>query len=332
MAHPQGEASPAPATSGDPVEALADFLDGVKPEEEEQAETAEEESDEELEAEDTEDEGETEDSDTDDEPPEVIDPPVSLNKEQKAAFAQLPPELQKIWAETEVKRNQEVQLKTTEAAEAKRTAQAQARAEFAQYQRQYADELEIYADALKPQEPDYGLLATDPQAFAEQMAWYKQLSAQYENTMQRVQLARQQANQFDQQYQAEIAQREAAKLRAELPEWFDPAKQAEIQTALIEVGHELGYTDELMAQASAADILALKKAQAWKAKAEKYDALQSRKMANVRAAKALPKVSKPNVAPSRNDPARGADAAWQRAKATKSGDDYADYLSKIGVL
>src|SRR3546814_9927583 len=89
----------------------------------------------------------TDDTDDVDEPATAIEPPVSFNKEQKAAFAQLPPELQQTIADTEAQRNREVQLRTTEAAEAKRNAAAEAQSQLAAIQRQNADELATNAKA-----------------------------------------------------------------------------------------------------------------------------------------------------------------------------------------
>ena len=338
MAHPEGqEAVAADTNSGDPLDAILKFVPGETPDaEQEEEEDAPSDSGEEADDDVDPDEGDTEDEgeeDSADEPEEAIKPPVSLNKEQKAAFEQLPPDLQKVWAETEAQRNREVQLKTTEAAEAKRSAVSQAQAELASIQQQYAAELEIYAQAFQPIEPDYSLLATDPQAYAEQVAYSKQQSAQHQYMMQQVNALREQSQQFTQHQQMQTAQAELAKLSASLPEWNDPAKRAELIPVLTEIGHELGYSDELMAQAGADDIVALKKAAEWKSKAEKFDAWQARKMQNVRAAKALPKVAKPGVTSSGNpSKAARADAAWARAKVSRSGDDFADFLEAKGIL
>lgn len=339
MAHPESqEAVAADNQSGDPLDAILKFVPGEEPDKQEEEEDAPSDSGDDADTDEAEpDEGDAEDDDGEDdeadEPIEAIKPPVSLNKEQKAAFEQLPPDLQKVWAETEAQRNREVQLKTTEAAEAKRTAITQAQSELAQIQQQYAAELEVFAQAFIPIEPDLGLLATDPQAYAEQVAYSKQQAAQYQYMMQQIGGLREQSQQFTQQQQAHVAQAELAKLAASLPEWNDAAKRAELIPVLTEIGHELGYSDELMAQAGADDIMALKKASEWKSKAEKYDAWQSRKMQNVRAAKALPKVAKPGVTPSGNpSKAARADAAWQRAKVSRSGDDFADFLEAKGIL
>lgn len=326
MAHPEQEA--VEAGPSDPLDDIAKFLDD---EPEEEAPEGEE-SEDDTEGDEPEEEPEGE-GDEGDEPTEAIKPPVSLNKEQRAAFEQLPPDLQKVWADTEAQRNRDVQIKTTEAAEAKRNATAQAQAELVQVQRQYAQEVEILAEALKPAKPDYGLLATNPQAFAEQMAIYEQLSAHHEQIMERVAGVRQQADQIDGGLsQAQVAADEA-KLVREWPEWADPAKRPAIAQQVAEMAIELGYAPEVISQANASDVLAIRKAMDWKGKAEKWDAFQARKMQNVRAAKALPKVSTPGNAPSRNaSKAQRADNAWQRAKQSRSGDDFADFLEAKGIL
>ena len=85
-------------------------------------------------------------------------------------------------------------------------------------------------------------------------------------------------------------------------------------------------------RANATDILALKAAAEWKAKADRYDALQSGKPAAVRAARAAPRAARPGVTPTRAEQsARGRDAAWARAKAERSGDAYAAVLDSMGI-
>lgn len=326
MAHPEREAVEADAVPGDPLDEIAKFLDD-EPEEPEapEGEEAEEDDPEEGELDEEQDDGE--------EPEEpAIQPPVSLNKEQKAAFAQLPPELQKVWAETEAQRNREVQIKTTEAAEARRNAATEAKAELAQIQRQYADELAIYANAFQPQRPDPSLLATNPALYAQEQAYYEQALAQHQQLMQQVQSVRQNADGLDAETQQALTAREAQALKQAFPEWFDPAQGPELHKTLTDVALELGYSPEIIPEATAADILAIRKAHDWKVKAEKWDAFQARKMQNVRAAKALPKVAKPGNAPSRTQSnASRADAAWQRVQKTRSGDDFADFLEARGV-
>ena len=327
MAHPEQEAVEADAIPGDPLDDIAKFLD-----DEEEPESPADDGDE-LDDEPEEGEADEEQDDEDSEPDEpAIAPPVSLSKEQKAAFAQLPPELQKVWADTEAQRNREVQIKTTEAAEARRNAATEAKSELAQIQRQYAEELAVFANALAPQRPDYSLLATNPAQYAHDLAAYEQNVAQYQNLMQHVEATRQNASGLDGETQQALASQQSAILRQEFPEWLDPVKGPELHKSLTETALELGYTPEIIPDATAMDILAIRRAHEWKAKASKYDALQSRKMENVRAAKALPKVAKPGNAPSRTQSsATRADVAWKRAKTSRSGDDFADFLEAKGV-
>jgi len=333
-AHPSesAEAVDAPAETSNAVDDFAEFLDELEKDEEAPHEDADDESEDAEEP--VEGDDVDEDADEEDEPETpAIDPPVSLSKEQKAAFAQLPPELQKVWAETEAQRNREVQARTTEAAEAKRNAQAEAQRELASIQKRYADELGEYAKLFEPQEPDYSLIATNPEVFAEQMALYKQMTAHRDYLAKQSAEARQQAQAGEQAIRAQQQEAELQVLRRELPEMNDPEKGPKLMAELGNVGRELGYSDELLAQASASDVLALKKAHDWKAKAAKYDAWQARKMEAVRNAKGKPKVMKPNGAETRAEQGpRRTDAAWKRAQQTRRPEDFADWLEKAGHM
>jgi len=78
--------------------------------------------------------------------------------------------------------------------------------------------------------------------------------------------------------------------------------------------------------------LALKAAAGWKAKADKYDALQAGRAHAVKAARAAPRVAKPGTSLGRAERnARSRDAAWARAKAERSGDAYAAMLDQMGI-
>lgn len=338
MAHPQAEAvEPALSLDDQILEAAGIETDEPKEEEEPSedpaAEGEEEDSSEELEEE-SEDEPEGEEDETD-EPAEVIKPPVSLNKDQKAAFAQLAeanPELAKVWAESEAQRNREVQIKTTEAAEATRNATSAAEAQVAEIYRQSAAELEVYAQAFIPSKPDYTLLATDPVAYAQEVALSEQMQAQHDAIMQRVSELRNGAGQIDTaKAQADIASNQAI-LREAWPEILDPSQSAKLWQGIVEIGADLGFTPELLNQANAGEMLALKQAGEWRGKAAKWDAYQARKMSNVRAAKELPRAAKPGTSPSRQtSKASKADAAWQRASKTRDPNDFASFLENSGI-
>ena len=332
MAHPATEASAPPTNSGEAVEDFADFLDTIP--DEEQDETAPQEGDE-PDALTSDDLEEAQEGDEPEAP--AIDPPVSWGTDAKELFEQLPPELQSQIAEREAQREKLIQTKTTEAAEAKRSARTEADTAFAERQRQYASEIEFFASRMVPQAPDPALANHDPVAFIQQNAQYQAGLAQYQQMMQRADVAQQEAQQRDHMAAQESLKAEEAWLAQQLPEWNDPAKRQALLTGIQTAGAELGYDAEALSQANAQDILALKKATEWKADAEKYRALQKGKMEKVRAAKTLPKAVRPGVAPTRGEiNTNRSQAAWQNVKAAKSKDAqanaFADYLESSGIL
>jgi len=330
MAHPEPEAVEPSAAPGNPLDDIL-RLAGEEPDEpaEPEADELPEDPEDEPEA-DAEEEPEDED-DEGNEPPEAIKPPVSLNKEQRAAFEQLPPELQKAWSESEAQRNEQVRAKTTEAAEATRNATSHAQAALAEIQQQYAAELAVYAQAFQPVEPDLSLLATNPAEYAQQAALYKQMSAQYQDLMQRAHAARGQADQTLDARKAEAIQSEQARLKAEWPDILDPAKQADLWNGIQETAQAIGFDPSILQNANATELLALKKIGDLRAKADKWDAFQASKMQKVRAAKDLPKVTRPGTPAAKPSTAQQADASWQRARQTRSGDDYAAALEAMGI-
>ena len=313
MAHPATEASAPPTNSGEAVEDFADFLDTIP--DEVQDETAPQEGDE-PDALTSDDLEEAQEGDEPEAP--AIDPPVSWGTDAKELFEQLPPELQSQIAEREAQREKLIQTKTTEAAEAKRSARTEADTAFAERQRQYASEIEFFASRMVPQAPDPALANHDPVAFIQQNAQYQAGLAQYQQMMQRADVAQQEAQQRDHMAAQESLKAEEAWLAQQLPEWNDPAKRQALLTGIQTAGAELGYDAEALSQANAQDILALKKATEWKADAEKYRALQKGKMEKVRAAKTLPRAVRPGVAPTRGEiNTTRSQNAWQNVKAAK---------------
>jgi hypothetical protein len=269
-----------------------------------------------------------------DEPDEpAIVPPVSWGQDATELFEQLPPELQEKIAAREAQRERAVQTATTAAAEARRNAAVEANALFADQQRLYAQHLENLAAQMAPERPDPGLMAVDPQAFYRQQAHYEGQIAQR-------QAMAQAAAQADAEAEArealsrhhELSQDHAALAQTLGEEWTDATRRQAMLTGLEAVGAELGYSMALMGQANATDILALKAAAAWKAKADKYDALQAGRSDAVKAARAAPRVAKPGTSPGRAErTARSRDAAWARAKAERSGEAYAAMLDQMGI-
>jgi hypothetical protein len=166
----------------------------------------------------------------------------------------------------------------------------------------------------------------------------------YDDAVAQRQQAQQTAQQLAQQAQARAMQMEQATnaeqhriIVEHFPEYADPTTGPELQRKLTAVAKELGYTDELISQARASDILAMRTAADWKAKAEKYDALQAKKMEKVRSAKGLPKVATPGVAVGNEQlRARNAQAAFEAAKSSKNrdvqGKAFFDYLQNSGQI
>lgn len=310
----------------DAAAALSDQIneiDGTEPEEEEQ-----EESEDLNEADDGEEQDDG-DADEEDEPEDkspAIEPPVSLNAEAKAVFAQLPKEAQRVWAETETARNRQVQDATTRAAEAQRTAEADAARQTVEAKQLFAQQVRLVADAYAPRQPNPADYGDNMQAFSRDNANWQFAAAQHQQLMQQVGAIESEATQATQQQQAQWAQTEARKLTQAIPEWADPDKRSQLLADLNGIGSELGYTPELMAQAGADDILALRTAKGWKDKAGKYDAIMARRMEGVRATK----TAKPGAAqPKGSARAQQRSNATTRLRQTGSLDDAAAAISGI---
>lgn len=334
-AHPSGEASVPPTNSGDAVEDFADFLDTIP-------EVADEDDEQPLEGEDEPEAEEAEpDEDTleDEDEPDLpaIDPPVSWGTDAKELFEQLPRDLQEKVAEREAQREKFVQGKAQEASDARRSARSEAEQAFADRQRQYASEIEFFASRILPQAPDPALANTDPMTFIQLNAQYQAGMAQHQQMMQRAQVAQAEAAQREQALAEQQIDAEAAYLAQQIPDWNDAAKRHELLSNVKSVAAELGYTDEAMSQIGAQDVLALRQVAEWKAKADRYSALQKSKMEKVRSAKQLPKAVKPGVAPTKGEiSSTRAQAAWANVKGARSkeqqADAFADFLETGGYL
>jgi hypothetical protein len=230
----------------------------------------------------------------DDLPP--IDAPVSWDAEAKERFSKLPREDQEYLAKRESERERFLQTKSQEATRARQEAEQAAIQQLAQVEAGYAQHFQSLAEQLQPQRPNPALLQHDPQAFYAMQADYEAKVAQQQQLQQQAQTYAQQAHaRAMQMEQANHAEQHRA-IVEHFPEYADPTTGPELQRKLTAVAKELGYPDELIGQARASDILAMRKAADWKAKAEKFDALQAKKMEKVRAAKDLPRVAKPGSA------------------------------------
>lgn len=247
------------------------------------------------------------------EPP--IKPPVSWTAEEKAAFAELPPAMQKTVARREAERETFLQTKANEAAKVRDTVTEQANQHIQQLQASYAQNLQALLPQI-PEKPSHMLSVDDPYAFAEQMEAHDWAVAQHQWAQQQLQ----QLGAQQQQKAQAAAQQSAAEMRTTLtekwPEYLDPATGPKLQQELGSIMADLGLGD--LKHADAGDILALKEVSGWRADAQKYRTLQARKMERVRAAKNLPAVTRPGAAQPRGAAAQ-ASYANDRA-AMKQGD------------
>ena len=335
-------AQPTEAASGDanaPVDAVADaektfndIAETFKGEGDEEELPVEDEGDE-PEAE-TEDELEDEAA-PDDEPP--IDAPVSWTAEEKEKFKDLPRDVQEVLTRRESERERFVQSKAQEAARARHESEQAAVQQLAQIERNYAQQYQAIAAQFDVPEPDPYLMMTDQAAYVTQLTAHKNAQAQRQQAQQQAAYYAEQAQARDAQAAQAHAAQEYQIVAEHFPEYVDPTTAAKHQTELASIARELGYPNELISEARATDILAMRKAATWKAKADQLDKLNAGKMDKVRAAKGKPPVVTPGVAVAQSQTrAKRADEAFSRAKTAVStqakGAAFGEYLSNAGII
>lgn len=231
--------------------------------------------------------------DEEDAPP--IQAPVSWPDEDKVAFAELPRDMQERISTREAEREKFVQAKSREAKQASDRAQIEA-----------ADTLkkinEVHIQALVsvlpqiPEKPSAHLMVSDPVAYADAVDYYEWAVGQHNAVAQTIQAIEAQQSHLDQARQQSSMQASIELLREQFPEYLEGEKASELRTSLMSTGLALGYSQEALQNVDGHDILALKQANEWKSKADKYDSLMAKRMESVRSAKALPRVSRPGAA------------------------------------
>lgn len=340
MAHPSvSEAASVPVSIAEKAAAFEEslFADGdpfADDEEESQGEETEDEDGDEYDAEDEDgEEAEDDEEDESDEPDApAIDPPVSLNAEEKKVFAQLPPEAQQAWAASETRRNQQVQEATTSAKEAQRLADAKAATANAQAEARFAQQLKEVVTAFAPAEPD-------PANFTD-IRQYQHAKANYD-------YAKAQHDQFAQQVSVigvETPEAKAARIQARdqqlltIPEIADEATRDTYIQSAFSIAAELGYDQaDLAENMDAGDLKALAQAAKWKADSEELARIRAKSQERVRDKKSGKfRAMKPGSAP-HGDTRRGTSAkAFERVKGANNrqqqAEAMADFLEKGGYL
>lgn len=323
MAQPPEAAVDAPVVSedADVLAALDEFIDGPgdAPATDDTEPADEPEGGDEPDAEEPED-----DEDEADEPETAIDPPASLTAEEKAAWAQLPPEAQLMLKTVEARRTTEVQKGLEKARDAQQEAQRAAAERVAQAQKLFAEQQAAIAQRYAPQPPDARRFP-DWQSFSAADAEYKAALAQHENLLQQVRGLHEEAVAEEQRLESVSMQRMVSAVKDEVPELTNGEFQA-LMDKLTPLALELGYPEDLLAEASPIDIRAIKRAAEWKADSDKYKALMARQMTKVRSAK----TAKPNAAqPLGSGKARASATAAQRLRKSGSLEDAAEALAHL---
>ncbi len=238
---------------------------------------------------------------------EPIAAPVSWAKDAKEIFATLPREAQEAIAKRETERERFIQQKGQEAAATRRTVETEARNALTTIMQNHSRQIEAFMPQM-PEMPNPQLLNTGDPAhrdlYYQQRAQYDYAAAQREQITQQLEQVRQHAEAVSgQQYEAEIEAEHEVLERELQTEWSDPSERAKLLERLQPIAAELGYSQEVMAQARAADILALRQIGNWRDDAEKYRSLMKKKMEPVRAAKKpLPPVARPGAPTGQSKP------------------------------
>lgn len=221
---------------------------------------------------------------------EPIDAPLSWAKDAKEVWAEVPPKVQEIIATRERERETSLQAKYREAAGTRQAVETEARTALQTIMQNHQQALQQYEQMFEVPQPDLNLLnSEDPHErtlYFQQEAQYRHATAQRQQLTQQMQDARQHAEAIQlHQQQAEL-QAEHQVLEERLgTEWSDPSARAKLLGDLTPIAAELGYPQELIAQARACDIIAMKNVATLKAKADKWDEYNKAKMVSVRAGK-----------------------------------------------
>ncbi len=310
-----------PAEAPNPFDELAEEMLGDDDEEDEEAAEAPPED-------------EIEESDLAEPEPDPYPAPISLNAEEKVIFETLPEAAKAFTSRRIGELERAFYAKAQEASNARQTAEMDALRYSEQVQAEAVQHLQQYAEHLKPKVPDARLAQTDPAAYAYMLQHYHETNAQREQAQRDAQAAMQR----QQAYQSEIDAREKSthrlRLQSELPEAFDPANGQQFINELAATARALDYDDHALSQASVEELKALKLAAQWKAKADKYDNAVSKKTGSAKAPTPTAKPGTPQGSGTTRK--RRADAAWETAKAAKTGNArnqaLADWAEQAGFI
>lgn len=242
-----------------------------------------------------EDGAELEADDIEDDDVQPIPPPASWPDEDKAAFADLPRDLQERVSAREVEREKFIQSKSREAKQVQQQVANEAADAIRKVQDAHVQQIVALLPTV-PEEPSAHLLVNDPQRYADELDqrnWALQMHAYAQQQIAAIGSNR---DAIDKAQAQQELQSSIDLLREEFPDFLDEAKRPELIKQVKSTGHALGYSEDQLNGVNGNDILALRVASEWKTKADRYDALMAKRMDKVREAKSLPRVSRPGVA------------------------------------
>lgn len=220
--------------------------------------------------------------------------------------------------------------KTQEAAELRRTAEAQSES-VKQAEQQIIEQRNYMSSLLQsitPQAPDVSMLQTDPMAYMQQKAQYEQFTQHLDYLRQQDLQTQQQRQQEAQAKRVEKANTEWAALLEKAPDLKDKTKFTAFEADLIKAAPEFGFSPQELMEAVPYDhrmAIVLKDAMAWRK-------LQASKPQAVKKTEGRPPIHKggKRLGPQAQK-ARQADAAITRLKKTGSVEDAARaYLARKG--
>lgn len=191
--------------------------------------------------------------------PDPTDMPSSWSKEDADLWASLPAEAQAKIAEREAQRDQGLNTKLQEAANARKAGEAQL-AEANANRDSYAKAIDTVLSLVQPQQPnpyDYGLgtQAFDRDSYEHAKFQYDQQAAIITQlTQQRETISAQQAEEAQEAARARHQEIEEAwfpRLVADVPDLTDPAKSAETVNSIIRFAVDNGIPQEAFSSAEA---------------------------------------------------------------------------------
>jgi len=237
----------------------------------------------------------------------AVEMPISWSKDDQAVWDALSPEQQAIVGRRESERDAKLKDLSNETARAKTLAASEAHKALAENYDHSAQVLQSVVSRFMPEKPNPALLAgTD----ADRLEHYAQ-TQRYTAALDEIQEIVGERNKL--QEQARLATmasiRESAKVSwqnivSENPDWFDSSANdltADARSLIETTGAELGYPINLKeefgentigyAELDESDIFAIKRANEWRVKAQKWDEYEKSKAEGQRVAKALPKTA-----------------------------------------